>query len=49
MHQQKSNHRVAKCQLLAKGIITFMPIGNSMPFSELNNDDSITRPCKANE
>jgi hypothetical protein len=47
-HQQRNNNRIAKCQLLAKGIITFMPIGNSMPFSDLNND-CITRPCKANE
>jgi hypothetical protein len=49
MHQQQRNKRKTECQLLVKGIITFMPIGNSMPFSELNYGDNITGPCKANE
>jgi len=46
MHQQQQSIiRIAKRQLSATGKTTFMPIGNSMPFSESNTDQNITRLC----
>jgi hypothetical protein len=45
MHQQERSMLSAIRQLSVKGKTTFMPIGNSMPFSENSNDDNITRLC----
>jgi len=49
MHQQQRNHQIAKRHLQVKRKITFMPIGNSMLISDVQNDYNITRLCIANE
>lgn len=49
MHQQQRHQQIVKFYLKVKWETTFMPLGNSMPGSDVQNDYNITRLCIVNE